>query len=73
MQFYVISFMHPYKQPGQSQDVIGTLCWLLLHRYITMQGSKKTQIFNVYCQKLLSTEKMQVVSMSTESWGQKGK
>jgi len=29
MQFYGISFMHPYKQAGRWQDVLDTFCWFL--------------------------------------------
>jgi len=43
-QFYGISFMHLYMQPGQFQVVFGTLCWLLLHRNITNQGSRNVNL-----------------------------
>ena len=32
MQFYGISFMHPYKQSGQWQDVLGTQAHPAIHQ-----------------------------------------
>jgi hypothetical protein len=41
MKFYDISFMQPYKQSGRCQNVLDTLCWFLLHRYINNTRFKK--------------------------------
>jgi len=48
VQFYGISFMLPYKQSGRwpSTGLIiwkCAFCWLLLHRYIPMHGSKNVK------------------------------
>jgi len=59
MQFYGITFMHPYKQSGRWQDVFDTECtykyvfgWFLLHKYITMDGSKNANFDTMSSKKI---------------------
>jgi hypothetical protein len=49
MQFYGISFTHPYKQAGRWQDVLDTFCWFLVHMWTTEQGSKNLKfVFRLF-------------------------
>jgi len=49
VQFYDISFMHPYKQAGRWQDVLDTFCWFLVLRHITKHGSKNlTFVYRIF-------------------------
>ena len=73
MHFYGIPLMYPYKPSGRWQDVLGTLCWFLLYKYINNARFQKSKSLMYIVKKFVSTEKMQVVPLSTESWGLKSK